>query len=89
MNILCFGDSNTYGYRPDGTGRFDEKTRWTCLLQKNFGNGHRIIEEGLCGLHNYFLRTLFANGRRGLDQIWNHNRDSQSYRSSGSHVRNK
>ena len=37
MNILCFGDSNTYGYRPDGTGRFDEKTRWTCLLQKNFG----------------------------------------------------
>ena len=45
MNILCFGDSNTYGYRPDGTGRFDEKTRWTCLLQKKFGNGHRIIEE--------------------------------------------
>ena len=23
MNILCFGDSNTYGYKPDGTGRFD------------------------------------------------------------------
>lgn len=54
MNILCFGDSNTYGYRPDGTGRFDEKTRWTCLLQKNFGNGHRIIEEGLCGRTTIF-----------------------------------
>ena len=24
INILCFGDSNTYGYKPDGTGRFDE-----------------------------------------------------------------
>lgn len=68
MNILCFGDSNTYGYRPDGTGRFDEKTRWTCLLQKNFGNGHRIIEEGLCGRTTIFS-DAFREGRRGLDQI--------------------
>ena len=21
-NILCFGDSNTYGYKPDKTGRY-------------------------------------------------------------------
>ena len=68
MNILCFGDSNTYGYRPDGTGRFDEKTRWTCLLQKKFGNGHRIIEEGLCGRTTIFS-DAFREGRRGLDQI--------------------
>lgn len=58
MNILCFGDSNTYGYRPDGTGRFDEKQDGL-LLQKKFGNGHRIIEEGLCGRTTIF-RTLFA-----------------------------
>ena len=68
MNILCFGDSNTYGYRPDGTGRFDEKTRWTCLLQKKFGNRHRIIEEGLCGRTTIFS-DAFREGRRGLDQI--------------------
>lgn len=68
MNILCFGDSNTYGYRPDGTGRFDEKTRWTCLLQKNFGNGHRIIEEGLCGRTTIFS-DAFREGRRGLDRL--------------------
>lgn len=68
MNILCFGDSNTYGYRPDGTGRFDEKTRWTYLLQKKFGNGHRIIEEGLCGRTTIFS-DAFREGRRGLDQI--------------------
>lgn len=37
MNILCFGDSNTYGYRPDGSGRFDADTRWTGLLQKKLG----------------------------------------------------
>ena len=34
MNILCFGDSNTWGYKPDKSGRFDENIRWTGLLQK-------------------------------------------------------
>lgn len=24
MRILCFGDSNTYGYIPDGSGRYSE-----------------------------------------------------------------
>ena len=29
IRILCYGDSNTWGYIP-GTGkRFDENTRWT------------------------------------------------------------
>ena len=44
MNILCFGDSNTYGYCPDGSGRFDADTRWTGLLQKKLGTNDRIIE---------------------------------------------
>lgn len=47
MNILCFGDSNTWGYKPDKTGRFDENTRWTALLQKKLGPEYHIIEEGL------------------------------------------
>lgn len=68
MNILCFGDSNTYGYRPDGSGRFDENTRWTSLLQKKLGNDHRIIEEGLCGRTTVFSDEL-REGRRGLDMI--------------------
>ena len=33
MNILCFGDSNTWGYKPDKSGRYDENIRWTGLLQ--------------------------------------------------------
>ena len=45
MNILCFGDSNTWGYKPDKTGRFDEKTRWTGLLQQKLGPEYHIIEE--------------------------------------------
>lgn len=48
-NILCYGDSNTYGYCPDGTGRYDVNTRWTGILQKKLGEGYKIFEEGCCG----------------------------------------
>jgi lysophospholipase L1-like esterase len=45
--ILCFGDSNTWGYRPDGTGRFDWEVRWPGILQRELSGAARIIEEGL------------------------------------------
>ena len=30
MKLICYGDSNTFGYRPDGFfgGRYDEECRW-------------------------------------------------------------
>lgn len=45
--ILCFGDSNTWGFRPDGTGRFEWETRWPGILQRELSGYARIIEEGL------------------------------------------
>lgn len=68
INILCFGDSNTYGYIPDGTGRYDENTRWTGLLQKKLGTQYHIIEEGLCGRTTVF-QDEFRPGRRGVESI--------------------
>lgn len=44
--ILCFGDSNTWGFDGRDGGRFDEDTRWTGLLQKALGPAYTIIEEG-------------------------------------------
>jgi lysophospholipase L1-like esterase len=46
--ILCFGDSNTYGYDFE-TGRFDDETRWTRRLGALLGDGYVVIEEGLNG----------------------------------------
>lgn len=46
--ILCYGDSNTYGYIP-GSGRYDENTRWPMVLQKLLGDDYTIIEEGFGG----------------------------------------
>lgn len=52
--IVCFGDSNTHGYDAVTGGRFDENTRWTCLLAKFLGAGYRVIEEGLNGRTTVF-----------------------------------
>ena len=48
-SILCFGDSNTWGYEPVTGERYDFVTRWTGAIQKRLGSEFRIIEEGLNG----------------------------------------
>ena len=47
--ILCYGDSNTYGLRPDSNQRYPREIRWTGLLQKSLGEDYYVIEEGLSG----------------------------------------
>jgi lysophospholipase L1-like esterase len=47
--ILCFGDSNTWGYDPAGAGRLPRDVRWTGVLQGTLGADYRVIEEGLNG----------------------------------------
>ena len=47
--ILCFGDSNTWGYDPATEDRFDDETRWTGVLQAALGEDFTVIEEGLNG----------------------------------------
>lgn len=47
--VLCYGDSNTWGYNPITKDRFDKDARWTGVLIRTLGNGYDIIEEGLNG----------------------------------------
>ena len=39
MNVICFGDSNTYGYDPRGYfgGRYDVDSRWVDILAMETG----------------------------------------------------
>ena len=68
--IVCFGDSNTWGYIPKTKhNRYDENTRWTKLLAKSLPEVE-VIEEGLCS------RTLCSfdprvgkEGKRGWDYL--------------------
>ncbi len=47
--ILCYGDSNTWGYDPATQERFPRDKRWTGVLRRALGEGYLVIEEGLNG----------------------------------------
>jgi lysophospholipase L1-like esterase len=66
--ILCFGDSNTWGYSPDLERRYNESERWTMLLQSQLTNEYRIIEEGLNSRTTVF-EDPFEAGKKGLDYL--------------------
>ncbi|MDO4869687.1 MAG: SGNH/GDSL hydrolase family protein [Bacillota bacterium] len=46
--ILCYGDSNTYGYDPATGLRYPEQVRWPGVL-RGMLPGHYVIEEGCNG----------------------------------------
>ena len=47
--IMCFGDSNTWGYNPLTRGRFPRGERWPGVLQARLGAAYFVTEEGLNG----------------------------------------
>lgn len=50
IRILCYGDSNTWGFNPANPfTRFPHDVRWTGLLRTGLGDGFEVIEEGLNG----------------------------------------
>lgn len=52
--ILCYGDSNTYGYNPVNGLRYPKDVRWTGVLQKLLGEQYAVIEEGCNGRTTVF-----------------------------------
>jgi len=47
--VLCYGDSNTWGYDPRTATRYPRDVRWTGVLMDALGDTYHIIEEGLNG----------------------------------------
>ena len=47
--ILCYGDSNTWGYSPATQDRYSRDERWTGVLRLELGDDYLVIEEGLGG----------------------------------------
>ncbi|MDP2635196.1 MULTISPECIES: GDSL-type esterase/lipase family protein [unclassified Pseudoalteromonas] len=46
MNILCFGDSNTFGTSPVDGKRLPAHERWPGILAELLGTEHLVIEAG-------------------------------------------
>ena len=49
FELMCFGDSNTWGYSPRTGERYPRSVRWTGVLQAALGPEFLVIEEGLNG----------------------------------------
>ncbi len=66
-NLLCFGDSNTFGYNPADASRYDENTRWPGIL-KHLLPGINIIEAG-CNNRTCFRDNPLGNELTGYKVI--------------------
>jgi lysophospholipase L1-like esterase len=49
QEVLCFGDSNTWGWKPGTKERYPREKRWPGVLQNTLRKGYHIIEEGQNG----------------------------------------
>jgi lysophospholipase L1-like esterase len=65
-NILCYGDSNTWGYDALTKDRFPPNTRWHGILRKELGDGYLIIEEGLNGRTTVWDDPIEGEWKNGL-----------------------
>jgi lysophospholipase L1-like esterase len=67
--VLCFGDSNTWGYVPgsDG-GRWPREVRWPVRLRAALGEEWDVIAEGLNG-RTATMDSPVADGRNGLTYL--------------------
>jgi lysophospholipase L1-like esterase len=64
--LVCFGDSNTWGYVPGSDGeRLPREVRWPVRLQRALGDGWEVIAEGLNG-RTAAVESPVEEGRNGL-----------------------
>ncbi len=67
--IVCFGDSNTHGADPSGSGRMLADVRWPRVMGRALGPDYEVIEEGLNGRTTCWDSPLDP-GRNGLTYLF-------------------
>ncbi len=66
--ILCYGDSNTWGYNPINKERYSRDERWPGVLRNELGDDVWVIEEGLNGRTTVFDDPIEVH-RNGLKYL--------------------
>lgn len=56
--LLCFGDSNTWGYEPASMARYPRRVRWPGVAAAALGAGWHVVEAGLNGRTTVFEDPL-------------------------------
>lgn len=67
--VLCFGDSLTWGYDPEGPGRHVFEDRWPGVLGSALGSGVSVIAEGLNGRTTGYDDHLADCDRNGVKNL--------------------
>jgi lysophospholipase L1-like esterase len=67
--VLCFGDSNTWGHRPDGSGRYAREERWPGVMAAILGEGFDVVAEGLGGRTTVFDDPIDGAHLNGLTYL--------------------
>jgi lysophospholipase L1-like esterase len=67
--ILCYGDSNTWGWSPTTQERYNDQTRWTRVLASALGEEYEVIEEGLNGRTTVWDDPIEGYGRDGFNYL--------------------
>lgn len=69
--ILCYGDSNTWGFVPGSINfetfymeRFPREIRWTGIVQRKLGADYYVVEEGMNG-RTTNVDSIELEGRNG------------------------
>ncbi|MBQ6315792.1 MAG: asparaginase [Mogibacterium sp.] len=58
VNVVCYGDSNTYGFCPEPYAyRYPYEKRWTSILAGRLGDGYSVSPEGLNGRTTAYDRS--------------------------------
>lgn len=66
--ILCYGDSNTWGYTPGSGLRYPANRRWTGVMAQQLGVRYQVLEAGLNGRTTIFDDPVddYRNGAKSL-----------------------
>ncbi|MFB9952697.1 SGNH/GDSL hydrolase family protein [Rhizobium puerariae] len=67
--VLCFGDSLTWGYDPEGPGRHAFEDRWPSVLGAALGPGVTVVAEGLNGRTTAYDDHLADCDRNGVKNL--------------------
>jgi lysophospholipase L1-like esterase len=57
-SLLCFGDSNTWGFEPASMARYPRRVRWPGVAAAALGDGWHVVEAGLNGRTTVFEDPL-------------------------------
>ena len=69
--IVCYGDSNTYGYNPENGFRYEYEERWTTILQKELKDSAIVLVVLMLGTNDLKIRfqATPTDIGKGIDRL--------------------